>query len=161
MRRSSASPHLSQSTSQPRSGTGEANSRPIGRRYGPGHRPRKIAAACGHGRAPKPCSPDGLGGPVRRVGAEQPHVIPEQADHADAGVGTEHLDVEPQTVGVSATQFLHRKGGSAATAARRSSTAPRPAAAATTAWPRRTRCIRRPARDSPRTTTGYHVLHTC
>src|SRR5262249_28810780 len=55
------------------------------------------------------CSPDGIDGPVRRVGAEQPHVILEQAGHVDAGVGTEHLNVEPETVGVSATQFLHGK----------------------------------------------------
>src|SRR6266487_364997 len=33
----------------------------------------------------------GVPGPVRRVGAEQPHVVPEQAGHTDAGVGTEDL----------------------------------------------------------------------
>jgi hypothetical protein len=56
-----------------------------------------------------PAHPTGFGGPVRRVGAEQTHVVPEQADHVDAGVGAEHLDVEPETVGVSATQFLYGK----------------------------------------------------
>ena len=34
-------------------------------------------------------------------------MVPEQAGHVDAGVGTEHLDVEPETVGVSAAQFLY------------------------------------------------------
>ncbi len=40
-------------------------------------------------------------------------------------------------------------------------TTPQPAAAATTAWPRRTRYIRRPARGSPPAATDHHALHTC
>src|SRR5262245_13988024 len=36
-------------------------------------------------------------------------MVPEQPGHVDGGVDTEHLDVERETVGVSATQFLHGK----------------------------------------------------
>src|ERR1035437_4476214 len=49
---------------------------------------------------------DGIFGPLRRVGAEQLHVVPEQGGHANGGMGAELFDVEPETVGVSGAQFL-------------------------------------------------------
>src|SRR5262245_62542837 len=52
------------------------------------------------------CSSDGVAGPVGRVGAEQPQVVPEQAGHADGGVGTVLDDGEPETAGVGGAQFL-------------------------------------------------------
>src|SRR6266704_3747163 len=64
--------------------------------------PERAGARRGDG----PCSSDGVLGPVRWVGAEQPQMVPEQAGRVDAGVGTELLDVEPEPVSVSAAQLL-------------------------------------------------------
>jgi hypothetical protein len=57
-------------------------------------------------RGDGPCSFEGVLGPVRWVGAEQPQVLPEQAGHVDGGVGTELDDGEPETAGVGGAQFL-------------------------------------------------------
>src|SRR6266704_2725751 len=68
-----------------------------------GRRPRWRLADV---RGKIPWLADGVFGPLRRVGAEELHVVPEQGGHANGGMGAELFDVEPETVGVSGAQFL-------------------------------------------------------